>query len=155
MIIKRNELEEVCNLLRGKGQKIVFTNGCFDIIHSGHVQYLYKAKNFGDVLVVGLNSDDSVRRLKGDLRPINNQKDRAIVLSALEMVDYVCIFDEDTPLNLIKMVKPDYLVKGGDYKKDEIVGADFVESYGGNVEIIPFVEGKSTTKIIEKMKNNC
>lgn len=153
MIIKRNELEQVCNLIREKGLKIVFTNGCFDIIHSGHVRYLYQAKSLGDILLVGLNSDDSVKRLKGKSRPINMQNDRAIVLSALEMVDYVCIFEEDTPLELIKVVKPDILVKGGDYKREEIVGANFVESYGGKVEIIPFIEGKSTTNIIDKMRS--
>jgi D-beta-D-heptose 7-phosphate kinase/D-beta-D-heptose 1-phosphate adenosyltransferase len=145
-------MSELSELLRAEGKKLVFTNGCFDIIHSGHVTYLYEAASFGDILVVGLNSDDSVHRLKGSARPLNNQKDRAIVLSALEMVDYVCIFEEDTPLELIELVKPDILVKGGDYSRDTIVGADFVEKNGGEVRIVKLVEGKSTTNIIDKMK---
>ena len=121
-----NNLEELKNILNAReGKKIVFTNGCFDIIHRGHVEYLQKAKELGDILILGLNSDDSVRRLKGASRPINNETDRAIVLSALECIDYVVIFDEDTPLELIKFIKPDILVKGGDYKIEEVVGREY------------------------------
>jgi rfaE bifunctional protein nucleotidyltransferase chain/domain len=152
MIVDYNEIEKICNSLREQNKKIVFTNGCFDILHRGHIEYLTKAKEFGDVLIVGLNSDTSVQRLKGKDRPINSESDRARILDALKPVDYVVIFEEDTPLRLIQMVKPDVLVKGGDYKVEEIVGSEFVMSYGGKVEIIPFVEGKSTTKIIQKIK---
>jgi D-beta-D-heptose 7-phosphate kinase/D-beta-D-heptose 1-phosphate adenosyltransferase len=152
MIVDFNEIEKICNSLREQNKKIVFTNGCFDILHRGHIEYLTKAKEFGDVLIVGLNSDTSVKRLKGKDRPINSESDRARILDALKPVDYVVIFEEDTPLRLIQMVKPDVLVKGGDYKVEEIVGSEFVMSYGGKVEIIPFVEGKSTTKIIQKIK---
>ena len=133
-------------------QKIVFTNGCFDVLHFGHVKYLLEAKQLGDSLVVGLNSDDSVRRLKGPSRPINGEKERAFVLAALSCVDYVTLFDEDTPENLIKSVRPDLLVKGGDYALDQIVGADFVRENGGVVTTIPFVDGYSSTHIIEQLK---
>jgi len=152
MIVDFNEIEKICNSLREQNKKIVFTNGCFDILHRGHIEYLTKAKEFGDVLIVGLNSDTSVQRLKGKDRPINSESDRARILDALKPVDYVVIFEEDTPLRLIQTVKPDVLVKGGDYKVEEIVGSEYVISYGGKVEIIPFVEGKSTTKIIQKIK---
>jgi len=152
MIVDFDEIEKICNSLREQNKKIVFTNGCFDILHRGHIEYLTKAKEFGDVLIVGLNSDTSVQRLKGKDRPINPEADRARILDALKPVDYVVIFEEDTPLRLIQMVKPDVLVKGGDYKVEEIVGSEYVMSYGGKVEIIPFVEGKSTTKIIQKIK---
>lgn len=131
--------------------KVVFTNGCFDLVHRGHVDYLSKARDLGDLLIVGLNSDDSVRRLKGEQRPISNQQSRAIVLAAFAFVDYVVIFDEDTPLNLIMSIKPDILVKGGDYNHDNVVGADFVESYGGRLELIPLVPGESTTNLVNKM----
>ena len=133
-------------------QKIVFTNGCFDILHFGHVHYLLEAKKLGDILVVGLNSDDSVRRLKGPTRPINGEKERAFVLASLAFVDYITLFEEDTPENLIKVVQPDVLVKGGDYTIDQIVGADFVMQNGGTVTTIPFVEGYSSTQIIEQLK---
>ncbi len=136
-----------------EGKKIVFTNGCFDIIHAGHVDYLEKAKSLGDFLVVGLNSDESVRKLKGEGRPVNPQEERKKVLSALKPVDLVIIFDEDTPERLIKEIKPDVLVKGGDWKIENIVGADFVRSYGGEVYTIDFVYNTSTTKIINKVKN--
>lgn len=131
--------------------KVVFTNGCFDLVHRGHVDYLSKARDLGDCLIVGLNSDDSVRRLKGPKRPISNQSSRAAVLAAFSFVDYVVVFDEDTPLNLIKSIKPDILVKGGDYSHDNVVGADFVESYGGRLELIPLVPGESTTNLVEKI----
>lgn len=133
-------------------QTIVFTNGCFDVLHFGHVHYLLEAKKLGDILVVGLNSDDSVRRLKGPERPINGEKERAFVLAALCCVDYVVLFEEDTPENLIKAVLPDVLVKGGDYALDQIVGADFVNQNGGTVTTIPFVEGYSSSRIIEQLK---
>ena len=138
--------------LKRQGRKIVFTNGCFDVLHFGHVHYLPQAKELGDILVIGLNSDDSVRRLKGPTRPINGEKERAFVLAALACVDYVVVFDEDTPKELIETVRPDVLVKGGDYTLDNIVGADFVTQNGGTVTTIPFVEGFSSTRIIEKLK---
>ncbi len=136
-----------------EGKKIVFTNGCFDIIHAGHVDYLEKAKQLGDILIVGLNSDDSVRRLKGEDRPVNIQEHRKRVLEALKPVDMVVIFEEDTPERLIKEIKPDVLVKGGDWSIENIVGADFVMSYGGQVKTIDFVYDISTTKIIQKARN--
>lgn len=138
--------------LKRQGRKIVFTNGCFDVLHFGHVRYLLQAKGLGDILVIGLNSDDSVRRLKGPTRPVNGEKERAFVLAALACVDYVVVFDEDTPKELIETVRPDVLVKGGDYTLDNIVGADFVTQNGGTVTTIPFVEGFSSTRIIEQLK---
>ncbi len=151
MLIDLQELLNVINKLKESGKKIIFTNGCFDIIHAGHIAYLNKTKALGDVLIVGLNTDNSTRRLKGRGRPVNNQDDRAAVLSALKPVDYVVYFDEDTPLNLVKAIKPDVLAKGGDYDIDSIVGADVVLSSGGEVNVIPFVEGKSTTDILKKI----
>ena len=133
-------------------QKVVFTNGCFDILHVGHITYLAKARQLGDLLVVGLNSDASVRRLKGPDRPVNTQDARALVLAALEVVDYVVFFEEDTPYNIITTVKPDILVKGGDYEIDNIVGGDFVRARGGQVLTSPFVEGFSTSSILENLK---
>lgn len=133
-------------------QKIVFTNGCFDILHRGHITYLAQARQMGDLLVVGLNSDASVRRLKGPERPVNDEQSRALLLAALEMVDYVVLFEEDTPYNLILKVKPDLLVKGGDYDIDNIVGADFVRQRGGEVRTIPFVQGFSSSSIIDHLK---
>jgi D-glycero-beta-D-manno-heptose 1-phosphate adenylyltransferase len=130
--------------------RIVFTNGCFDILHRGHVEYLKKAKLLGDILIVGLNSDSSVRRIKGDKRPINNESDRAIVLKELKSVDEVIIFQEETPLDLIKKIKPDVLVKGGDWKLEDIVGYEFVINNGGKVFSIPYIKGYSTTDIINK-----
>lgn len=141
------KLKEILN--KNNGKKIVFTNGCFDILHRGHVEYLQKAKELGDLLVLGLNSDSSVKRLKGEGRPINNEKDRAIILSALECVDYIIIFNEDTPLELIKNLKPDILVKGGDYKIENVVGRE----YAKETVLIDFVDGYSTTKIIKNINN--
>lgn len=132
-------------------KKIVFTNGCFDILHVGHKRYLQQAAALGDILVIGVNSDDSVRRLKGPDRPVNNEQDRAEILSALGFVDYVVIFEEDTPYELIKKIQPDVLVKGGDYKPEQVVGRDIVEARGGRLELIQFVDGKSTTNIINKI----
>ena len=137
--------------LRGQYRRVVFTNGCFDVLHRGHVTYLAAARDLGDCLVVGLNSDASVKRLKGENRPINNENDRALVLAALSFIDYIIIFEEDTPKNLIEQVKPDILVKGGDYKIEDIVGADFVQKNGGQVLTIPFVDGYSSTKIIQAL----
>lgn len=131
--------------------KIVFTNGCFDVLHYGHIHYLAKAKELGDILVVGVNSDASVKRLKGSERPINGEFERAFLLASLYPIDIVTIFDEDTPEDLIKAVKPNVLVKGGDYTSDNIVGADFVAANGGTVCTIPFVEGFSSTSIINKL----
>lgn len=135
-----------------KNQKVVFTNGCFDILHIGHIKYLHEAAKLGDVLIIGLNSDASVRRLKGFDRPINSEFERAEMLSALGFVDYVVIFEEDTPLKLIKKVQPDVLVKGGDYRNEYVIGTNEVEARGGKFVLIPFVEGKSTTNIINKIK---
>lgn len=140
------------NAVKLHRQKIVFTNGCFDVLHFGHVHYLLQAKALGDILVVGLNSDDSVRRLKGPSRPINGEKERAFVLAVLSCIDYVVVFEEDTPKKLIETVRPDVLVKGGDYALDQIVGADFVTRNGGTVTTLPFVEGFSSTRIIEQLK---
>lgn len=137
-----------------QNKKIVFTNGCFDILHIGHKRYLQEAASLGDLLIVGVNSDDSVRRLKGPDRPVNSEQDRAEMLSALGFVDYVVIFGEDTPYELIKKIQPDVLVKGGDYKPEEVVGRDIVEARGGRLELIQFVEGKSTTNIINKISKS-
>jgi len=138
---------------RRRGKKIVFTNGCFDILHAGHVIYLMKARKLGGLLVVGLNSDRSVKRLKGAHRPVNSQADRATVLSALSSVDHIIIFSTDTPERLIRLIRPDLLVKGGDWRHEDIVGGDFVRSYGGKIVTIPFVKGRSTSAIIKKMAN--
>ncbi len=132
-------------------QKIVFTNGCFDLLHLGHITYLEEAAKLGDVLVVGLNSDESVRRLKGPSRPVFPQEARARLLAALEFVEAVVVFEEDTPLRLIEKIRPDVLVKGGDYTPETIVGADVVRSYGGRVEILPLVPGYSTTALIRRL----
>lgn len=132
---------------------IVFTNGCFDLLHAGHIQSLTQAANEGDYLVVGLNSDNSVKKLKGENRPVNNEESRALVLAALSMVDAVVVFTEDTPLQLIKKIMPDVLVKGGDYKLEEIVGAKEVIANGGRVVINPILPGFSTTSIINKFSN--
>lgn len=146
-ILDWNELKEVVDRFKASGKKIVFTNGCFDIIHIGHVRYLKEAKALGDMLVVGLNSDRSVSRIKPN-RPINSQDHRAEVLSSLDMVDYVTLFDEETPYELIKFLQPDRLVKGGDWKKEEIVGSDIAqETYS-----LPYIEGVSTSEIIEKIR---
>ncbi|MCQ2322965.1 MAG: D-glycero-beta-D-manno-heptose 1-phosphate adenylyltransferase [Bacteroidales bacterium] len=136
---------------RRSGKKIVFSNGCFDILHRGHVEYLSKAAAKGDVLIIGLNTDASVKRLKGPSRPVNDEKSRAFVLAALGFVSAVTLFDEDTPYQLINKVQPDVLVKGSDYKPEDIVGYDIVMAKGGRVETIDLVEGFSTTKTIEKL----
>ena len=146
-----DRLKKIMSGLKKQGQKIVFTNGCFDLLHVGHVRYLTKARAMGDLLVVGLNTDRSVRTIKGDKRPIVSEKERAEVLAALEIVDYVVLFDEPDPLRLIIALKPDILVKGADWSKDEIVGGDVVEKAGGKVVRIPLVPGSSSTGVIEKI----
>jgi len=152
--VKIKSLEVLSPLIEGekkRGKRVVFTNGCFDLLHAGHVKYLQKARGLGDLLVLGLNSDASVRRLKGAKRPLIDQEERAHLMAALDCIDYVTVFDEDTPLELIKTLRPDVLAKGGDYTLDGVVGREIVESYGGRVELITFVEGKSTTNIIERI----
>jgi len=146
-IMSRAQLAAFVKKEKRAGKKIVFTNGCFDILHAGHVKSIEFAKSKGDILVLGLNSDISIKRIKGPTRPINKQADRAIVLAALEAVDAVCIFGQDTPLELIKLVKPDVLVKGADYKNKEVVGAEFA----GKVVLFPLLKGRSTTNLINKI----
>ena len=137
--------------LRSAGKHVVFTNGCFDILHIGHVRYLYAARNRGDLLVVGLNSDQSVRLIKGKRRPIVAQDQRLEILASLQVVDYVTLFDEPDPLKLIQILKPTILVKGADWSADEIIGADFVKSRGGRVVRVPLVQGASTSSVIERI----
>ena len=151
MIYKKKTLtlNKLLKFLSGTKKKIVFTNGCFDIIHSGHISLLEKAKDLGDILIVGLNADSSVKKLKGPSRPINKEKDRAIVLSAIEMVDKVIIFKEDTPYEILKFIKPDILVKGADYKRSKIVGTEFAKK----TVRINLVKGQSTSGTIKRMKN--
>ena len=150
-IRNREALAAVLDRERQRGKRIVFTNGCFDLLHVGHVKYLQAARRLGDLLVLGLNSDASIRRLKGPSRPLISQEERAHILAALNCIDHVVIFDEDTPLELIRLLRPDILVKGGDYTPEGVVGKEIVESYGGRVELIQFVDGKSTTGIVEKI----
>jgi len=153
MLVARKDIAKFCEILRQGGQKVVFTNGCFDILHAGHVTYLEAAKAQGDVLVLGLNTDESVRRLKGPERPINSELDRARVVGALRAVDYVVLFGEQTAEAVIAEVKPDVYVKGGDYTLDTLPEAKIVQSYGGRVAFIDMVEGRSTTNIIKKIKS--
>ena len=153
-ILSIPEAQKVVQGWKQKGQKIVFTNGCFDILHLGHIDYLEKSRNLGDRLVVGLNTDDSVSRIKGESRPIVKEESRARVMAALEFVDAVVFFNEDTPYDLINNIKPDILVKGSDYLTENIVGADIVMENGGKVETIDLVDGFSTSGIIEKIKNS-
>ncbi len=147
-------LSELLKVERDKGKKVAFTNGCFDIIHAGHVSYLKKIKDFSDILVVGVNSDSSIKNIKGDSRPIILEEDRIQILAAFYFVDYVTIFNEGTPLNLIKKILPDILVKGGDWNIDNIVGKDIVENSGGIVKTVNYINGLSTTGIIEKIIKN-
>ncbi len=151
MLISRKLASEIVENQKANGKKIVFTNGCFDILHVGHLTYMNEAKAQGDILIVGVNSDESVRRLKGLSRPINTEKDRAELLSGLKAVDFTVIFDEDTPMELIDELKPSIHVKGGDYKKEDLPETVIVEKHGGEVRILKFVEGKSTTNIINKV----
>ncbi|MDP6041736.1 MAG: D-glycero-beta-D-manno-heptose 1-phosphate adenylyltransferase, partial [Candidatus Latescibacteria bacterium] len=151
-ILTLDEAIQIRNRLRDIGAKVVFTNGCFDLIHHGHVTYLQKARSQGDVLILGLNTDDSVSRLKGRDRPILPLEDRAGVLAGLECIDHIVPFAEDTPKDLIATLLPDVLIKGGDYQLDDIVGREEVEAAGGTVTTIPLVEGRSTTNIVEKIR---
>ena len=151
-IFNRESLARECNGWRVKNKKIVFTNGCFDILHHGHLDLLARAASLGNILIVGLNTDSSVRGLKGPSRPVTHEQDRAFQVASLLCTDAVCLFDEETPEELIKLIKPDVLVKGGDYTIDKIVGADFVQKNGGDVHIIPFVDGYSTTSLISRIK---
>lgn len=147
-ILTKEKLKNFLKKAKKEGKRIVFTNGCFDILHAGHVRIIEFSKSQGDLLILGLNTDASIKRLKGPSRPINKEKDRAIVVSALQAVDGVVLFKEDTPLNLIKIIKPDILVKGADYTKENVVGRE----YAGKVVLCPLVKGKSTTNIIKKAK---
>jgi len=151
-IVTDPELSRIILRARFVGKKIVFTNGCFDIIHKGHVEYLIQAANLGNILIVGLNTDSSVKKLKGADRPIQDQETRSRVLASMYFVSYVVLFNEETPYNLIKLIQPDILVKGGDYKPEDIVGYDIVKKSGGQVVTIPLVKGYSTTAIINKLK---
>tara|TARA_B100000795_G_scaffold256908_1_gene229707 strand:+ start:1934 stop:3358 length:1425 start_codon:yes stop_codon:yes gene_type:complete len=145
-----DEISTIVNELKDKDKKIIFTNGCFDILHIGHIKYLEEAKSFGDILILGLNSDKSIQRIKGSNRPINTENDRAYILAALEVVDFLVIFDEDTPFQLINLIKPDVLVKGGDYEGKEVVGQDIAKE----LKIVQFINGSSTTKTIERIKKS-
>jgi D-beta-D-heptose 7-phosphate kinase / D-beta-D-heptose 1-phosphate adenosyltransferase len=146
----KNEISSIIKELRSKNKKIVFTNGCFDILHVGHVKYLEQAKSYGDILILGLNSDNSITRIKGKGRPINSQDDRAYILASLEVIDYLVIFDEDTPIELIKLIKPDTLVKGADYKGEEVVG----ENVAKELKLVDYIDGKSTSSTISRIKNS-
>lgn len=150
-VVSLAALERIRARLRRRGKRVVFTNGTFDILHRGHVEYLAAARKLGDVLIVGLNSDASIRRIKGPKRPINHEPDRAAVLAALASVDYVCSFGEDTPYRMIRRLVPDVLVKGADWKKAEIVGSDVVTESGGSVRTVRLTPGRSTTSVIERV----
>ena len=153
-VLNKNELASVVEEIKKQNKKIVFTNGCFDILHIGHVRYLKESARFGDILMIGLNSDNSVQRLKGPTRPINNENDRAELLCELNFVDYVVIFDEQTPENLLNEIKPSIYTKGADYTLETLPEAAVVMSNGGKVEFINLVEGKSTTNVIKKIEEN-
>ena len=152
-IINKDKLSTLLAFWKFKDKKVVFTNGCFDIIHRGHIEYLAKAASYGDILIIGLNTDDSVKRLKGENRPLQDEYSRAIILASLSFVNNVILFDEDTPYDLIKFVKPDILIKGSDYKPVDIVGYDIVKENGGEIITIDFVDGYSTTNIINRINN--
>ncbi len=152
-IVDWTAAEKLVQKWKQQGLSIVFTNGCFDIVHIGHVDYLERARNLGDKLILGLNTDKSIKRIKGEKRPIVEENARARVIAALEFVDVVVLFDEDTPIRLIEAIKPDILVKGDDYTPENIVGADFVIKNGGSVKTVPLVKGFSTSNIVEKIKN--
>ena len=152
-VVVRSAIATLGVSLRLEGKRIVFTNGCFDVLHRGHLEYLAAARALGDVLVLGLNSDESVRRLKGPDRPVTAEGDRAFVMSSLRMVDHVCVFTEDTPFEMIKELQPSVLVKGGDWPVEKIIGVEIVRDSGGTVQTIPFVTGYSTTSILERIKS--
>jgi len=151
-IISRENLSEIVQLLDSQNKKIVFSNGCFDLVHLGHVEYLAKAADLADIFILGLNTDASVKRLKGDTRPLQDEHARAVLMAGFSFIDYVVLFDEDTPLELIKCVQPDILVKGNDYKAEDVVGFDVVTKKGGTVQTIELTEGYSTSSIVEKIK---
>lgn len=151
-LIEKENLDNIIKKLKSENKKIVFTNGCFDILHAGHVRYLKESKKFGDILIVGLNSDISVKKIKGETRPINPEMDRAEVLAGLEAVNYIVLFDETSPVKLLEDIKPDIYTKGADYTVETLPEAKTVLSYGGKIEFIKFLEGRSTTKIIDKIK---
>jgi D-glycero-beta-D-manno-heptose 1-phosphate adenylyltransferase len=153
MIYELKDFLAVRKKLKEKNKKLVFTNGCFDILHRGHITYLKQAKSLGDYLIIGLNSDSSVKKIKGESRPLNNQNDRAYVLNNMKAVNAVVIFSEDTPYNIIKEIQPDLLVKGGDWSEDKIIGADIVKKSGGKVVSLKYVDNYSTTSTINKLKN--
>lgn len=150
-IISFSKVRALASSLRAKKKRIVFTNGCFDIIHAGHITYLGKAKALGDILIVGINSDSSVKKIKGPNKPVVGQGDRAAIVAALKPVDYVSIFNDTTPIKLIEAIKPDVLVKGADWQLNSIVGGDFVKSYGGKVKSVSLVKGRSTSNLIRKI----
>ncbi|MCH8285415.1 D-glycero-beta-D-manno-heptose 1-phosphate adenylyltransferase [candidate division KSB1 bacterium] len=152
-VLSRKEVADFCREAKRSGKTVVFTNGCFDIIHRGHIENLSEAAKLGDILIVGLNTDLSIKKLKGTGRPVMEENDRAIILASFEFVDAVCLFDEDTPKNLISEIQPDVLVKGGEYSVETIVGSDTVIAAGGKVIQIPMVKGKSTTDIIKRIKD--
>jgi len=148
------ELKAIVVVARNNGKKVAFTNGCFDLLHRGHVHVLREAKACGDLLIVGINSDESVKQIKGPTRPVLPESDRCELLGAMEMVDYVVLFDEPDPHDLISAVRPDVLVKGGDWNAEKIIGADLVEEAGGRVAVVPYIKGFSTTELIERVKNS-
>jgi len=154
-IVSRQQLKQLISRHRKSGKKIAFTNGCFDLIHYGHVQYLQKAKKANRILIIGLNSDNSVRKLKGKSRPLVPLSQRAGILAALTCVDYVCVFSEQTPKNLIRVIKPDILIKGADWKKAGVVGSEIVHKYGGRVEFVKLTPRASTTNLIRKIVQAC
>jgi len=154
-ILSLNDLIKKTEHYKQNNKKIVFTNGCFDILHRGHIEYLAKAADLADIMIIGLNTDKSVSRLKGESRPLQDEISRSITIAALEYVDYVILFDEETPLNLITNIKPDVLVKGSDYKIEDIVGFDILQEYGGEIKTIDFVKGYSTSKIVDKILKHC
>lgn len=150
-VVTFSQIGKLALSLKAKKKRIVFTNGCFDLIHAGHIEYLGKAKALGDVLIVGINSDSSIRKIKGPKRPVVGQGDRAAIVAALRPVDYVSIFNDATPIKLIKAIRPDVLVKGADWQLNSIVGGDFVKSYGGKVKAVSLVQGRSTSNLIRKI----
>ncbi|MFO8088041.1 MAG: D-glycero-beta-D-manno-heptose 1-phosphate adenylyltransferase [Bacteroidales bacterium] len=153
-ILDKESLPPVLARLRFRGMKIVFTNGCFDILHHGHIDYLSKAKDLGNILMLGLNTDSSIKQIKGNMRPVQDEESRKFVMASLHFVDYVIPFSEETPYNLIKTIQPDVLVKGADYKKEEIAGYDIVEDKSGKIVTVDLLEGYSTSSIIEKIKQS-
>lgn len=153
-IYNRKNLENQLAIWRFQSKKIVFTNGCFDLLHLGHIDYLSKAKDLGDILIIGVNTDNSVRRLKGAARPITDENSRSVIIASLQLVNAVVLFDEDTPYDLIKQVQPDVLVKGSDYKPEDIVGYDIVKTKGGEIVTIDYLDGYSTSSVIEKVKSS-